>query len=41
MAKVFISYSRASAGAVKALADDLGELGLEVWFDRDLTGGRA
>jgi hypothetical protein len=39
MAKVFISYSSKNRDLVKALAADIEELGHDVWFDKELTGG--
>src|SRR5262245_50689230 len=36
MADVFISYSKARAGEAKELADELGELGYDVWWDTSL-----
>lgn len=36
MADVFISYSRADLAVVKALAEDLADRGVSVWWDRDL-----
>lgn len=41
MASVFISYGREDAAKVGSLADDIGGLGHQVWFDQDLTGGQA
>jgi hypothetical protein len=41
MAKVFISYSSKNRDLVKALAADIDELGHNVWFDKELTGGHA
>src|SRR4030095_896971 len=38
---VFISYGRESQGKVRLLAEDLGGLGHNVWFDQELTGGQA
>jgi hypothetical protein len=40
MARIFITYNRASSDAVAALADDLLTAGHEVWFDRSITGGQ-
>jgi hypothetical protein len=39
MARIFISYNRASSEAVEALAGDLLAAGHQVWFDRSITGG--
>ncbi len=41
MVNIFISYSRKSETAVRALADDIEALGHEVWFDQDVSGGQA
>src|SRR5262245_59070009 len=41
MAKTFVSYSRTSEAAAKALVADLENLGHTVWFDQDLSGGQA
>jgi hypothetical protein len=41
MTQVFVSYSRHSEEIVKGLVADLGELGHQVWFDKDLVGGQA
>ncbi len=41
MPGIFISYCRESGATVKALADDMEALGHNVWFDQDLSGGRA
>lgn len=40
MAKIFISYDRASKDAVEQLVQDLRDDGHEVWFDQRLTGGQ-
>jgi hypothetical protein len=40
MAKIFISYSRASEGVVEELVKDLADDGQETWFDQHLTGGQ-
>jgi hypothetical protein len=41
MAKTFVSYSRKSEAAAKALVADLENLGHTPWFDQDLSGGQA
>ena len=41
MAKTFVSYSRKSEAAAKALVADLENLGHTAWFDQDLSGGQA
>lgn len=41
MAKLFLSYGREDKTQAAALAADLADLGHEVWFDKDLTGGQA
>ncbi len=41
MANIFISYSRQSGTAVKALADDIQALGHTAWLDQELSGGQA
>ena len=41
MSYVFISYCRTSGDAVKALAQDIGELGHRAWLDQELSGGQA
>jgi formylglycine-generating enzyme required for sulfatase activity len=40
MAKIFISYGRASKDAVQQLAQDLKDDDQDVWFDQQLTGGQ-
>jgi TIR domain-containing protein len=37
--RVFVSYDRGNVKSVKTLAEELGALGHQVWFDQDLTGG--
>lgn len=39
--KIFVTYSRSSQQEVASLVKDLEELGHEVWFDRDLSGGQS
>lgn len=41
MPKIFVSYSRSSEHAARAIIADLDLLGHTVWFDRDLSGGQA
>ena len=41
MGSFFLSYSRDSASLVAELVADIKELGHEVWFDRELVGGKA
>jgi hypothetical protein len=41
MTGVFICYSRESQAIVKALADDIGALGHDAWYDQELSGGQA
>ncbi len=41
MSKAFICYSRQSQEIVTTLAKDIEELGHNVWFDQELTGGQA
>ena len=38
---IFISYSNLDGDAVRALVDDLGDAGHDVWLDQDLRGGDA
>lgn len=38
---VFISYSRENREVAERVAHALGELGIDVWWDRDLPGGSA
>jgi hypothetical protein len=40
MAKIFISYSRASKDIVEELVQDLTSDDHEIWFDQHLTGGQ-
>jgi ubiquinone/menaquinone biosynthesis C-methylase UbiE len=40
MAKIFVSYHRASKDAVEALVQYLRADGHDVWFDQNLTGGQ-
>ncbi len=39
MAEVFLSYSRADRQAAEAIARELEQLGIEVWWDHELLGG--
>jgi hypothetical protein len=41
VAGIFVSYSRESETAVRALAQDVEALEHTVWFDNDLSGGKA
>ena len=41
MASVFISYSRRNEPVVRSLAKDIEELGHDVWFDKELSGGQV
>lgn len=41
VAGIFVSYSRESEAAVRALAQDVEALEHTVWFDNDLSGGKA
>jgi len=41
MAKIFISYSRASKDVVEQLVQDLTDDDQESWFDQHLTGGQS
>ena len=38
--KVFVSYGREDTGVAGTVTEDLRELGHEVWYDRELTGGQ-
>jgi TIR domain len=40
MAKIFISYDRASKDIVEQLVEDLADDEHEIWFDQHLTGGQ-
>src|SRR5262245_45009111 len=40
MAKIFISYDRASKDIAEQLVQDLTDDGHEIWFDQHLTGGQ-
>jgi hypothetical protein len=40
MSRIFISYSSKSKESVRTLAQDLGEIGHQIWFDHKLTGGK-
>ncbi len=40
MAHIFICYSRHNQAVVNSLSEDLGELGHNAWFDRELSGGQ-
>lgn len=39
--KIFVTYSRLSQPEVASLVKDLEELGHEVWFDKDISGGQS
>ena len=39
--KIFVTYSRSTQREVASLVKDLEELGHEVWFDRDISGGQS
>ncbi len=41
MSQIFICYSRQSQDIVEVLAKDIEDLGHDVWFDKELTGGQA
>ena len=41
MADVFISYSKARADLTRALADDLEQKGVKVWWDTDMLAGES
>jgi hypothetical protein len=41
VAGIFVSYSRESETAVRALAEDVEALEHTVWFDHDLSGGKV
>ena len=41
VAGIFVSYSRESEAAVRALAEDVEALEHTVWFDHDLSGGKV
>jgi len=41
MTKVFLSYGRENTEQATGLAADLADLGYEVWFDSELTGGQS
>jgi hypothetical protein len=41
LVKIFVSYARESAQAVRSLATDVEALAHTVWFDGDLSGGNA
>ena len=41
VAGIFVSYSRESEAAVRALAQDVEALEHSVWFDHDLSGGKV
>ncbi|MCA0457418.1 MAG: TIR domain-containing protein [Chloroflexi bacterium] len=38
--RIFISYASKNRELVRKLAEDLNDLGHEVWFDRELSGGQ-
>jgi hypothetical protein len=40
MAKIFISYDRASKDVVEQLVNDVADDDHEIWFDQHLTGGQ-
>ncbi len=39
--KIFVTYNRLSQREVTSLVKDLEELGHEVWFDKDISGGQS
>lgn len=39
--KIFVTYSRSCYPEVAALVKDLEDLGHEVWFDKDISGGQS
>jgi adenylate cyclase len=39
VSRVFLSYARDDVDAARQLAEDLGQSGLDVWWDRHLRGG--
>ncbi len=39
--RIFISYSRQNSDSVKDLSADLGEMGHEVWFDKEIVAGQV
>ncbi len=39
--KIFVTYSRSTQREVMSLVKDLEELGHEVWFDKDISGGQS
>jgi hypothetical protein len=41
MAKIFISYDRASKDVVEQLVQDLTDDDVDIWFDQHLTGGQG
>ncbi|MCP4264507.1 MAG: toll/interleukin-1 receptor domain-containing protein [Candidatus Brocadiaceae bacterium] len=41
MLQIFVSYSRESQAIVKAMVNDIEELGHNVWLDAELTGGQV
>jgi len=41
MTTIFVSYGRENHAVVRSLTQDLAEFGHKIWFDQDLTGGRA
>jgi hypothetical protein len=41
LTRAFLSYSRKDESAVSAVEHDLKEFGLDIWIDRELTGGQA
>ncbi len=40
MSKIFVSYSRADEGRVNNIIEDMENLGHDVWFDYELSGGQ-
>ncbi len=41
MAEVFISYSQKERGLVAPIAERLAELGVEAWFDKEISAGES
>jgi hypothetical protein len=39
--KIFITYSRSNQNEVTSLVKDLEELGHDIWYDQDLSGGQS
>ena len=40
MMNIFVSYNRQSESIITTLADDIQDLGHEVWFEQELSGGQ-